>query len=167
MAETTIRDEFDCTIETYWEKCHFDPEYNRRLYLEHLKFPGWKLIETKTEGDKVSRKVVLDPPVGALPGPVKKLMGDSFSYTEVGTYDKKTGRYTFNITPSTMADKTKVTGEIWCEKLGEKKIARHARITVEVKVFMVGSMVEEKVMGDLKHSYDAAAPFTNGFVKDL
>lgn len=167
MAETTIVDEFECTEETYWEKCHFDPEYNRRLYLEHLKFPGWKLLETKTEGDKTSRKVVLDPPVGALPGPVKKLMGDSFSYTEQGTYDKKTGRYTFTITPSTMADKTKVNGEIWCEKTGDKKIKRYAKIKVDVSVFMVGKMVEEKVMGDLKVSYETAAPFTNGFVKAL
>ena len=167
MSETTIRDEFDCTVETYWEKCHFDPEYNRRLYLEHLKFPGWKLLETKTEGGKVSRRVHLDPPVGNLPGPVKKVLGDSFSYTESGTYDPATGRYTFTIAPSTMGDKTKVSGELWCEKIGDKKIARHAKISVEVKVFMVGSLVEDKVMGDLKASYANAAPFTNAFVKAL
>jgi hypothetical protein len=167
MAETTIVDEFDCTEENYWGKCHFDPEYNRRLYLEHLKFPGWKLVETKTEGDKTSRRVILDPPVGALPGPVKKLIGDSLSYTEVGTYDKSTGRYKFTVTPSTMADKTKIEGEIWCEKIGEKKIRRTAKIRVDVKVFMVGGLVEEKVMGDLKNSYTTAAPFTNGFVKEL
>ncbi|MFO0640128.1 MAG: DUF2505 family protein [Polyangiaceae bacterium] len=167
MAETTIVDEFECTEETYWTKCHFDPEYNRRLYLEQLKFPGWKLLETKTEGDKTTRRVHLDPPVGNLPGPVKKLIGDSFSYTEVGTYDKKTGRYTFTITPSTMADKTKTEGEIWCESIGEKKIKRYARIRVDVKIMMVGGLVEDKVMGDLKASYASAAPFTGAFVKAL
>ncbi len=167
MAETTIRDEFDCTVETYWEKCHFDPEYNRRLYLEQLKFPGWKLLETKTEGGKVSRRVHLDPPLGNLPGPVKKVLGDSFSYTESGTFDPKTGRYTFTIAPSTLADKTKVEGELWCEAIGEKKIARHAKIRVEVKVFMVGSLVEDKVMADLRASYANAAPFTNAYLKSL
>ncbi len=167
MAETTIVDEFECTEETYWGKCHFDPEYNRRLYLEHLKFPDWRLVETKTEGDKTTRRVTLDPPVGNLPGPVKKLVGDKLSYTENGTYDQKSGRYTFTITPSTMAEKTKITGEIWCETLGEKRIRRNTRIHVEVKVFMVGGMVEDKVMGDLKSSYATAAPFTNEFVKGL
>ncbi len=167
MAETTIRDEFDCTVETYWEKCHFDADYNRRLYLEHLKFPGWSLLETRRDGGKVSRKVHLDPPVGTLPGPVKKALGDRFSYTESGTYDPATGRYTFTITPSTLGDKTQVDGEIWCEKLGEGRLARFARIRVDVKVFMVGSLIEEKVMGDLKSSYANAAPFTNAFVKSL
>jgi hypothetical protein len=32
---------------------------------------------------------------------------------------------------------------------------------------MVGGLVEDKVMGDLKASYASAAPFTGAFVKAL
>ena len=43
-------------------------------------------------------------------------LGDRLAYTEEGSFDKKAKRYSFKVTPSTMADKTKISGELWCEK---------------------------------------------------
>jgi hypothetical protein len=166
MPEITLRHEFECDEDTYWQKLTFDPEFNRRLYLEVLRFPGYTLVDQHDDEQKLTRKVHIDPPLGNLPGPVKKAIGDKFSYVEEGTFDKKARRYTFKITPSTMADKTKNFGELYCEKLGDKRIARVAKITVEVKVFMIGGMVEEKIMTDLRHSYDTAAKFTREYVKE-
>ena len=166
MAEINVRHEIDCSEETYWDKCFFDAEYNRRMFLDLLKFPGFTVLEQKDEGDKRSKKVKIDPPLSGMPGPVKKAIGDKFSYVEEGTYDAKTHRYTFKVTPSMMADKTTVVGELYTEKLGDHRIARFAKVKVEVKVFMLGSMVEEKILGDMKHSYEAAASFTNDFVKE-
>ena len=65
-----------------------------------------------------------------------------------------------------MGDKAKTFGELHCEVLGEKKIVRVAKITVEVKVFLVGGMVEDKILGDLRHSYDAAAKFTREYLRE-
>jgi hypothetical protein len=65
-----------------------------------------------------------------------------------------------------MAEKTKNFGELYCEIVGDKRIARVAKITVEVKVFMIGSMIEEKIVTDLRSSYDAAAKFTREFLKE-
>jgi hypothetical protein len=166
MAEITLRHEMNCDEDTYFERCMFDEEYNRRLYIETLKFPGYELLEQSDGPDKRTRKVHIDPPLAGIPGPVKKVIGDKFSYVEEGTFDKKTKRYTFKVVPSTMSEKTKTQGELWCEKIGDKRIARVAKISVEVKVFMVGGMVEEKILGDLKASYDAAAKFTNDFLKE-
>jgi hypothetical protein len=166
MPDFTVKNEFPTDQTTFWEKCFFDEEYNRRLYAETLKFPGWKLLEMKTEGNKIIRKVHIDPPVTGMPGPVKKALGDKFSYVEEGTYDKTTHRYTFKVTPSTMADKAKTAGELWTESIGDKKIIRHAKVHVEVKVFMIGGMVEDKLLGDLKDSYEAAAAFTQKFLAE-
>jgi hypothetical protein len=166
MPEITLRHEFDCDEDTYWEKVTFDPEFNRRLYLEVLKFPSYELVEQKEDDAKRTRRVRIDPPLGNLPGPVKKAIGDKFSYVEEGTFDKKTKRYSFKVTPSTMADKTKNFGELYVEKLGDRKIVRIAKITVEVKVFMIGGMVEEKISSDLRHSYEEAARFTRTFLKE-
>jgi len=166
MPEITLRHEFDCDEDTYWEKTVFDAEFNRRLYLEVLKFPAYDLVEQKDDADKRTRRVRIDPPLGNLPGPVKKAIGDRLSYVEEGTFDKKTKHYKFKIAPSTMADKTKTFGEVYCEKLGDKKIVRIAKVTVEVKVFMVGGLVEDKIAGDLKHSYEEAAKFTRVFLKE-
>jgi Protein of unknown function (DUF2505) len=166
MPDFTVKNEFATDEDTFWEKCFFDEEYNRRLYAEMLKFPGWKILEQKTEGNKIYRKVNIDPPVTGMPGPVKKALGDKFSYVEDGTYDRTTHRYTFKITPSTMADKTKTAGELWTEKLGDKKIVRYAKVHVEVKVFMIGGMVEDKLLGDLKSSYEQASAFTQKYLAE-
>ncbi len=164
MPEITVRHELDCDEDTYWHGCVFNEEFNRKLYLETLAFPGYA-GENVDGATTVTRKVRIDPPLTGLPGPVKKVLGDRFAYVEEGTFDKATKRYTFKVTPTTMPEKTKTTGELWCEKLGEKKIARFAKIKVEVKVFAIGGMIEDKILHDLKTSYDAAAKFTNEWVR--
>lgn len=166
MAEFSVRNEFDCNEDTYWEHCQLDEDFNRRLYSEVLKFPGWKLLEQKKDGAKTIRRVHIDPPLGGLPGPAKKAIGDKFSYVEEGTYDPATHRYTFKVTPSTMGDKSKTTGELWTEKLGDKKVARFAKIHVEVKVFMIGGLVEDKIIADLKQSYEATAGFIKQYLAE-
>src|SRR5580693_4539314 len=105
MAEVTLRHELDCDEDTYWEKCVFNDEYNRRLYLETLKFPGFKVLSHNDGPTKLTRKVHIDPPVTGMPGPIKKLLGDRFGYDEEGTFDKATKRYTFTVTPTTLAEK--------------------------------------------------------------
>jgi hypothetical protein len=168
VAEIEVRHELDCSEDAYWEKCVFDAEYNEELYLRYLRFPHYELVEQKDLGDRMTRKVRIEPPVGNLPGPVKKILGDRLGYLEDGTFDKKTRRYSFKVTPTTLAEKTKITGELFTEpsKGGDAgKCVRVARIKVDVKVFAVGGMVEDKILHDLRSSYEAAAKFTNERVK--
>lgn len=160
-----IRHDLDCTGEDYWEKAVLVREYNERLYAEVLKFPKFDLLEQRDEGDLVHRKVFIEPPLGGLPGPAKKVIGDKMTYVEEGTYNRKTGRYKFRVTPSTLPDKVKVEGEMWCEPRGEGKCTRHARVQVDVKVFVVGGLIEEKIASDLKDSYTKAVPFTAEWLK--
>ena len=166
MPEVTLRHEIDTDEDTFWSKIVFNEEFNKKLYEGALKFPGWKLIDSKEDDSKIVRRVQVDPPVGDLPGPLKKGVGDRLAYTEDGTFDKKAKRYSFKVTPSTMADKTKVSGELWAEKIGDKKIRRMCRISVEVKVFMVGGMVEDRIMQDLRASYDNSTAYTNQYIKE-
>lgn len=166
MPEVTLRHEIDTDEDTFWSKIVFNEEFNKKLYEGALKFPGWKLVDSKEDDAKIVRRVQVDPPVGDLPGPVKKVIGDRLAYTEEGTFDKKTKRYSFKVTPSTMAEKTKVSGELWAEKIGDKKIRRMCRISVEVKVFMVGGMVEDRIMQDLRSSYDNSTAYTNQYIKE-
>jgi hypothetical protein len=168
MAEIEIRHELDCSEDVYWEKCVFDREYNEELYSRYLKFPLYELVSQDDGPEKITRKVRIEPPVGNLPGPVKKVLGDRLGYVEEGTFDKKTRRYTFKVTPSTMAEKTKTTGELFTEPSksgGASRCVRVARMRVEVKVFAIGGMVEDKIIHDLRSSYEAAAKFTNEWVK--
>jgi hypothetical protein len=165
MPEVTLRHEINTDEDTYWAKCVFDPAFNKALYIDALKFPEWKLLDSKEDDTKIWRKVQVDPPTGNMPGPVKKVIGDRLSYVEEGTFDKKTKRYSFKVTPSSLAEKTKVTGEMWVEKLGDKKIARIAKMSVEVKIFVVGGLVEDRILSDLRSSYDKGTSFTNEYIE--
>lgn len=163
MPDVTLRHEVNTDEETYWSKVVFDEAFNRALYVDYLGI-GWKLLEQKEDDAKIVRRVHVEPPVGNLPGPVKKVVGDKLAYTEEGTFDKKSKRYTFKVTPSTMAEKSKIHGELFVEKLGDKKIARIAKMHVEVKVMLVGGLVEERIVSDLRSSYDKGATFTNDWI---
>ena len=165
MPEITIRHELECDEDTYW-KCVFDDEYNRKLYKDKLKFPGYELLEQKNTATSIYRRVHVDPPTGTMPAAVKKVVGDKLSWVEDGTFDKASHRYEFKVTASTMADKIHNRGTLWTEKLEGKRCVRLAKISIEVKVFMVGGMIEERLIADVRSSYDAAASFTNEYVKD-
>ncbi len=165
MAEVTLRHVINTDEETYWSKIVFDEAFNKAMYVDHMKI-GWKLLDQKDDDAKCTRRVNVEPPVGNVPAAVKKVIGDRLSYVEDGTFDKKAKRYSFKVTPSTLADKTKVSGEMWCEKAGDKAVTRICRMTVEVKVFMVGGMVEERILSDLRASYDRGTAFTNDWIRD-
>jgi Protein of unknown function (DUF2505) len=164
MAEQLIRHVVACDTDTYF-KCVFDEEYNRRLYLDVLKFRELKPLSQEDKPDTITRKLYLNPAKMDLPGPIAKVVGD-LSWVEEGTYDKKTKRYRFKVTPGSNAEKTRIEGEIWCEDRGPKKVERVAKAIVEVKIFMVGGLIEKRILDDMKKSYDAAAKFTDEFVKE-
>jgi len=166
MPELQLRHEMGCDEETYWTKCIFDPEYNKRLFLDALQFKNYELVETKDDGKTLFRKIKIDPKVTGLPGPVKKAIGDSFAYVEEGTFDRATRRYTYRIIPSAFGEKSKVSGVIHCESLGDKKVARIADMKVEVKILMIGKLVEDVIIRDLKSSFATAAQFTTEFVRE-
>ncbi len=166
MADTKLIHEIHCDVDTYFDRCVLDAEYNRRLFHDELKFLNYELVEQKDVGDTVVRKVKADPQVKNVPGPIKKVMGESFGYTEEGTYDRKTKIYTFRTIPAAFPDKVKINGSMRCEPLGEKKVRRITEVHIEVKIFMIGGMVEDRIVGDVKHSYQVAADFTNVWLKE-
>lgn len=160
------RHEFDCSEDTFWDVCTFSEEFSKKLYMDVLKFPGWKQLEQTDDGTTLSRRIQIDPPLVGVPAPVLKIVGDKFSYMEIGKFDRKSHRYTFEIKPSTAADKAKTSGVLWTEKLGDKKCARFAEVDVDVKVFLVGSLLEEKILSDLKKSYEETSRYIGEYLKE-
>lgn len=167
MPEHVMKHPMECDTDTYW-KCVFDEEYNTRLYMDQLHFRECTLLEQKDEGDRIRRRVRLNPAPADLPGPLQKVLGD-LSWVEEGTFDKKTKRYAFVITPASKPERTHISGEVWCEPigdLGDKKVNRCARLKVEVKIMLVGGLVENRVFDDTRKSYETAARFTTEFVRE-
>ncbi len=152
--------------DTFWQKLFFDEEYNRRLYLEALKFHDWKVEKHEDRDNEVHRDINVSPRLGDLPGPMKKVLGDNIRYTESGVFDKARRRYKITIIPSALADKLKVGGELYTEPAGDKQCRRVFEGTVDVKIFGIGSMMEKRLVADLEKSYGAGAKFTNKYIEE-
>lgn len=166
MQHITLRHEMACDEDTFWYKCVFDKEYNERLYFQELRFPRYDLEKFEDDGEHIRRVVTVAPRLPPLPGPVKRVIGDSLAYTEAGVFTRATRRYTFTVTPARVGDKATTSGDLWVEKLGDKKIARIAKIGIEVRVLLVGGLIEDQILNSLRSSYDRAASFTNQFVRE-
>ena len=154
MASTRITQRFPCDEETFWRVIFFAEDFNRRLFLEHLKFDGWELTRYEENDDAIERTIAVKPVTGPLPDPIKKLVGNNLGYTEKGRYDKKTGRYRFTIIPNTLPEKVDISGEIHLEVPAEGQVDRVLELDVNCKVFGVGKLVEKRIIEDTKKSYD-------------
>jgi hypothetical protein len=166
MPKTRIEHTFDCSEDTLWNTVLFNEDFSRRLYKDTLRFPVWRLVETTDSGDTVFRKVEVQPLVENVPGPIKKVLGDRFGYTEEGTFDRKKHRYTFRVIPSSMPDKTTISGVMYSEPLGDNKVKRIVDFEVEVRIMMIGKMIEQKSIDDTRASYDKMAVFLRSYLKE-
>jgi hypothetical protein len=163
--KVTISHDFNCDPDTFWTKIFFDPEYNRALYKDALQFPEYTVLEERDAGGEVVRRVRVTPKQEA-PAAVQKLVGGAFSYVEEGRFDKAGKRYRFRVVPSTLGDKIKSEGELRAEPAGPGKMRRIVEMTIEVKIFGVGGIVEGFVSKSMQESYAQAAAFTNKWIAD-
>lgn len=157
MPKFTITHEFNGDEDTFW-KVFFDKTFNEKLYREHLQFSQYDVVEERETDSERTRKVKGTPKMN-LPGPVAKLLGNGFSYTEEGRLDKATKRWSWKMIPSALGGKLTNEGTMRIEKIGEGRIRRTADITIEAKVFGVGGMIESTAEKQLREGWEASAPF--------
>ncbi len=163
----TVRHIFNTEVDTYWNKVFFDQEYNERLYKkEGLDFKDFQVLELTGEPGGVRTRKMLTEPKSDAPAVVRKLIGDSLSYTETGRFDPVKKEWTYNIVTSKLSDKVKIGGKLWVEPKGEHKIERVADIEIEVKIFGVGGAVEKFIEKTTRESYELATNFTNKFIAE-
>jgi len=161
----TVRHTFrGVDVDTFWEKIFFNAEFNEKLYKGQLGFTEYRVIEQNEDDKGVVTRKVHQTPKSDAPAVVKKLVGDSVSYTEEGRFDPASKRWRYTIKPSKMADKIRIGGEFWVEQRGEDSVERICTVDLEVKVFGVGKAVEGFIEKQTKDSYEQAAKFTQRFI---
>jgi len=159
MPTFRVTHEIRCDVDSFW-RLFFDKEFNLRLYKEALGFPEFAVLEQQETDTQIRRRCAGKPKV-TMPGPVMKLMGDSFGYTEEGTFDKATKIWRWKVTPTTMADKLRQEGTLRVEAIGEGKVRRTAELINEAKVFGIGGMIESSAEKSLREGWDKSAVFMN------
>lgn len=165
MAEVRIEHTYDCSEDTFWGKVFFDPDYNQRLFKEALEFPVYEQTKSEETDSEIRRTLNVVPKLGPMPGPLKAILGEGLGYKEDGVFDKKTKRYSINITPNKLADKVTIKGVMYAKPKGDK-MTRVFECTVTAKIFGVGGMLEKRVIGDMEDSYAKGATFTNKWLKE-
>jgi hypothetical protein len=166
MPSFRLEHTFECSQDCYWDRVFFDEEYNRRLFFDELHFTEWREVEKKDEGNRVLRLVRALPPFGDLPAALKTLIGDGVGYEERGVYDKSAHRYEAKVQPNRLADKVAVTVTMTTEPLGEHRCKRLVNGSVTARIFVVGAVLEQRMISDLSRSYAKSADFTNRFLAE-
>ncbi|HRI69989.1 MAG TPA: DUF2505 domain-containing protein [Polyangium sp.] len=164
MGKFTVTHEINCNEEKFW-KVFFDKDFNLKLYKEGLGFPAFNIVDQRDTDAELVRKVTGTPKMD-VPGPVAKVMGSNFSYTEEGKFNKATKVWQWKLIPSTMADKLRNEGVLKITPIGDAKVRRVAEITLEAKVFGIGGLIESSSEKQLRDGWDKSAVFMNKWLAD-
>lgn len=147
----------------FWGQLFFDRDFNDALYLEGLGFEAVSVESETTTPDGDRDRVLKVTPRLAMPGPVKKLLGDRFSYHEHGHFEAARRAHTARIVLSRLADKVKIAHTMWLEPDASGGSTRKVTADVEVSIFGVGRVFEKFAEKSVRESYDKAAAFTNAW----
>lgn len=158
-----VRHRFPIHKQQYWNQVFFDEEYNRGLSAA-LGNANMEVQEQSGDVATSLKRVTCCTPALEMPGALRKLLGDSVTYTESGRWDAKTGRWKFEMTTSTLGDKVKTTGVIWAEDHGDE-MERICEVEFAVKIFGVGSMIEKFLCDSMLDNQKKAAAFTSEFIR--
>jgi hypothetical protein len=160
----TITHEINCNAETFW-KIFLDKSFNEELFRRELGFPAYDIVEQRETDSEIFRKISGQPKMD-LPGPVAKVLGSGFRYTEEGRLDKSAKVWSWKMIPSTMADKLRQEGTMRIEPIGDSKVRRIADMTMEAKIFGIGGLLESTVEKQLREGWDHSARFINKWIAD-
>ena len=164
MGKFTVTHEIRCNADTFW-KVFVDKDFNVRLYTQALGFPDFKITEQVDDGTTVTRKVSAQPKM-EIPGPLQKLIGAGFRYTEQGSMKHAEGIWRWKMTPSTLADKLFTSGTVRVEPIGDSKVRRIAEMNVEAKIFGLGGMIESTTEKQMRDGWDKSGTFMNKFLEE-
>ena len=95
-----------------------------------------------------------------------RLLGSTFGYEEVSTFDKASKVLRFVVKANVMSDKLHTEGFVRCEARGDGTSLRVVEITTEAKVFGLGGMIESAFERSFRNGWGGSAVFINAWVKD-
>jgi hypothetical protein len=151
-------------LDTFWS-LFLDPEFNRKLYLEHLKFTEYNVLEDSVANDGTRVRRVQCLPKIDIPPAAKAFFGNSAGYTEVGRFDPVARRYAMEVSPAFGGDKVKMSGQIWAEPVGPRQVTRHVTGEVTVKIFGLSKLIEKVTQQQSHDTYQKSAEFTNHWIE--
>lgn len=162
MLEFTIVHALSCSPERFWN-LFLDPDFTREMIVDGLGFARCEPDPVVQEGSLRRRHTYVEPKVD-LPGPVAKLIGPRLGYDENGTFDEKTGIWTFDMRLSVLSDRIKLGGKLRVEPAGEEQCKRIADLWVDARIMGLGKMVEKAAEKNMRDGWGKSADWMNGWM---
>ena len=138
----------------------FDSDYDKRMNLEGMNIAKWELLERNVDGTIWTMRTRVTPPDN-MPGFVKKIAGDTFSYEEKRTHTKGSDTASAEMIPSVMRDKLRMAYRLQIVPDGENACKRIMDWELEVKIFAIGGQIEKFAAGEIEKGTDASARYIN------
>ncbi len=106
----------------------------------------------------------------SVPGPIRALLGaepfrvwsrfcfhrDKFDEAHLASFETK---------PSVLLEKLIIQGTVWCEEAGPNACVLHNSVSIEAKVFGVGSLLETTLAAQMRASYKGLAAETLAYMR--
>ena len=157
MRRFRMTQELDLGVEEHW-RLFFDPEFERGLYLEHMRFPKYELVEQREDGDKITRRERVTPRLD-VPAAVAKVLGPSFGYVEDGTFDKKSRTWRCRILPNVLTDRLSCDMTVTCAELAPERCRRTVETSIDARIFAIGGLVESAFEKSLRDGWENSAGY--------
>jgi hypothetical protein len=159
MRRFTMIQDIALDLDEHW-RLFLDDDFDKKMYLEGFGFPRYELLEHRDAEAESFRRIRVVPKLD-VPGPVAKLLGSSFAYTEEQTFDKKARKVRARVIPSVLSDRMGSESSVAAEAAGPGKTRRTVEISVEARIFGIGGVVESALEKNLRSGWDNAAAYMN------
>src|SRR5258708_2336254 len=143
-------------VDPFWE-LFFDREYSTAQAVEAIGLTSFRIVEQVETERKIFRKVIGTPKLD-LPGPVARLVGSAFMFTEEGTFDCDAKVWVWKHTPS---DKLESGGRVLAEPMGTGRVRLVSQFRIHAKMFGLEPLLESTLERHLPMGCDRSVVFMN------
>ncbi len=165
MIEYTVENEFDASVDHYWET-FFSPEFNAALW-KHLDI-DYELLELRREGEGMNAVIHRRQrmtPRREVPALLRRLVSGAISYEERNVWKRATSRMEVITIPSFMSEKVETRGSYEVIERSPTRVLRRWQGAVGCTVPLVGGTVEKHIVGEVKDSYAKTTQFMTEWFK--
>ena len=164
MRKFRMTQDLELSCEEHWRH-FFDPEFERGLYLDHMRFPKYELVEQREDDASIHRRERVTPRLD-VPAAVAKILGPSFGYVEDGTFDKRTRTWRCRILPNVLADRLSCEMTVTCADLSSGRCRRTIESAIDARIFAIGGLVESAFEKSVRDGWESSAPYIVKIARD-
>jgi hypothetical protein len=152
----SIVHDFDVEPAGFWA-LFFSEAFENELF-RGLKMRSWDVFERREEGDKLFRKVKLEPDM-SVPSWASSVIKET-GYTEIDVFHKNDSKMDVTIVPAMLRDRFHLSGVFAVTPLGPGRCRREFKGEIRVSVPLLGGKIEKFMLEQIRNGYEQAAVIT-------